>query len=294
MVNTGLSDAVKNTSFRLFCNRIPDLPTFKQNYQKSGLSLIYECYMAVLLFACVVSFILTFTVGFIVHNVLFLVPLTQSILAVTILSGVSVLLVLVVFITYPLWRIRQKRAEIEANLVYTAGYMGVLSAGGISIERIFTRVSEVESHPAIKALANRVVANIKMFGLDVGSALDDAKRRSPSDVFAKLLVGVINTIKTSGDLKSLLLFETDRLLTLKREQLKKTTATMVALAEIYVTVMVMAPITFIIMLTILSVLGTAQFGLSPAMQLNLIVFFGLPVLCILFIVLLDGVLPKEE
>lgn len=294
MVNTGLSDAVKNISFRLFCNRIPNFPIFKQNYQKSGLNVIYECYMAVLLFACVVSFILTFTVGFIVHNVLLRVPLTQSILAVAILSGVSVLLVLSVFVTYPMWRIRQKKSEIEANLVYTAGYMGVLSAGGISIERIFTRVSEVESHPAIKALANRVVANIKMFGLDVGSALDDAKRRSPSDIFAKLLVGITNTIKTSGDLKSLLLFETSRLLTLKREQLKKTTATMVALAEIYVTVMVMAPITFIIMLTILSVLGTAQFGLSPAMQLNLIVFFGLPVICILFIVLLDGVLPKEE
>jgi flagellar protein FlaJ len=294
MARLEIANRVKNISFRLFSRWIPNFPALKQIYQKSGLRLMYEPYMAVMFFACAVSFILTYTVGSVVHSSFFMMPLFQSIAAVTVLSFVSVLLVLVAFIMYPLWRVRQRKAEIDANLVYTVGYMGVLSAGGISIERIFTRVMEVEPRSAIKALAHRVVANIRFFGLDVVSSLDDAKRRSPSDTFAKLLVGIVNTIKTSGDLKSLLLFETNRLLTLKREQLKKTTATMVALAEIYVTVMVMAPITFIIMLTILSVLGTSQFGLSSAMQLNLVVFFGLPVICILFIVLLDGILPKEE
>jgi archaeal flagellar protein FlaJ len=294
MARPQITDHVKNISFRLFSRWIPNSPIFKQTFQKSGLRLMYESYVAVMFFACVVSFILTFTVGLFVHSVLFMLPLFQGIEAVAVLSFVSVPLVLAVFISFPLWRVRQRKAEIDTNLVYTVGYMGVLSAGGISIERIFTRVMEVESHPAIKSLAHRVVANIRLFGLDVISSLDDTKRRSSSDVFAKLLTGIVNTIKTSGDLKSLLLFETSRLLTLKREQLKKTTATMVALAEMYVTVMVMAPITFIIMLTILSVLGTAQLGLSPAMQLNLIVFFGLPVICILFIVMLDGVLPKEE
>lgn len=294
MADSGLVDSIKNFSFRLFSRRLPKFSAFNQSYQKSGMGMIYEVYMSVMFFACILSFVLTFSVGLVLHRLLFVQPLFQSIVAVTVLSFVAGLLVLVVFITAPLWRVRQRKNEIEANLVYTAGYMGVLSAGGISIERIFSRVSEVESHEAIKSLANRIVVNIRMFGLDVISSIDDAKRRSPSDVFAKLLVGVVNTIKTSGDLKSLLLFETDRLLNLKREQLKKTTASLIALAEIYVTVMVMAPITFIIMLTILSILGTTQFGLSSAMQLNLVVFFGLPVICILFIVLLDGVLPKEE
>ncbi len=294
MAHPRLADYVTNTSFRIFSRWIPHFATFKQTYQKSGLKLIYEAYVAVLFFACTLSFISTFVVGSVVNRVLFGAPLSQSLFASAVLAFVSVMLVSIVFITHPLWRVRQRKAEIDANLVYTVGYMGVLSAGGVSIERIFTRVAEVESRPAIKELANKVTANVKMFGLDVVSSLEDVTRRSPSDTFAKLLVGIVNTIKTSGDLKSLLLFETNRLLTVKREQMKKTLASLVALAEIYVTLMVMAPITFIIMLTILSVLGTAQFGLSPAMQLNLIVFFGLPVICIMFIVMLDGVLPKEE
>ena len=294
MARPGLADYVANASFRIFSRWIPHSATFKQTYQKSGLVLLYEAYVAVLFFACTLSFVLTFAVGLVVHIVLLGAPLSQSLFASTVLALVSVMLVSIVFIAQPLWRVRQRKAEIDANLVYTVGYMGVLSSGGVSIERIFTRVAEVESRPAIKELSNRVTANVRMFGLDVASSLDDVTRRSPSETFAKLLVGITNTIKTSGDLKSLLLFETNRLLTVKREQMKKTLASMVALAEIYVTLMVMAPITFIIMLTILSVLGTAQFGLSPATQLNLIVFFGLPVICIMFIVMLDGILPKEE
>ena len=104
----------------------------------------------------------------------------------------------------------------------------------------------------------------------------------------------MNTVKTSGDLKGLLTFETEKLLHAKREQLKKTLSTLIALGEIYITAMVLGPIVFIIMLTILSVMGNVAFGLSPAEQLNLIVFFGLPILSAVIIVILNGILPEEE
>jgi flagellar protein FlaJ len=294
MARLGLADWVKNFSFRLFGRAVPSFAALKLVYQRSGISLLYESYISVIFFAIFLAFGSTVVVGFVLHIVLFKLTLFQSIVAVLTLSLVVALLVPVVFLLLPLLRVNQKRNEIDANLVYTVGYMGVLSAGGVSVERIFNRVVEVESRAAIRDLAKRVIANVRMFGLDVASSLDDVGSRSPSDVFGKLLIGVVNTIKTSGDLKSLLVFETKRLLTVKREQLKKTLSTLIALAELYVTAMVMAPITFIVMLTILSVLGTTQFGLSPATQLNLIVFFGLPVICIVFIVVLDGVLPKEE
>jgi archaellum biogenesis protein FlaJ (TadC family) len=294
MPKNGLVERVKNASFRLFGKRIPTFPVYKQSYQKSGIGLIYESYMAVMLFSCVLSFVLTFAVGMFLNCFLFKIPVYMAAIAAISLSVVSMFIVLISYIARPLWLIKQRRAQIDSSLIYTVGYMGVLSAGGLPIERVFTRVVEVEPRPAIRELATRFVANVRMFGMDVASSLDDVRLHSPSRIFAKLLLGVMNTIKTSGDLKSLLVFETKRLLTLKREQLKKTLSALIALSELYVTAMVMAPITFIIMLTILSVLGTSQFGMSPAMQLNLIVFLGIPAICILFIVLLDGLLPKED
>jgi flagellar protein FlaJ len=294
MAKLTLPDRVKAVSFRLFGSVVPSFPAFKLVYQKSGIPLLYKSYMSVMFFVSMVVFVLAFVVGVIVHEVFLKLSVFQYFMASLVFSLITALFVPILFVLFPLLRMNQERKEIDTNLVYTVGYMGVLSAGGISVERILNRVIEVEPRVSVRNLAKRVVANVRMFGMDVASSLEDVLIHSPSGTFAKLLAGVVNTIKTSGDLKGLFVFETERLLTVKREQLKKTSSALIALAEVYVTAMVMAPIAFIVMLTILSVLGTTQFGLSPVTQLNLVVFLGLPLICIIFIVVLDGVLPKEE
>jgi len=247
-----------------------------------------------MLFASLTAFISAFAIGAVIHHLLFNLTIFQYFTAVLTLSCIASLTIPITFILCPLYRRSQRRKEIDANLVYTTGYMGVLSAGGVSIERMFERVTQVEQHPAIKDLAKQLITNVKMFGLDVTSSLGDVRLHSPSEAFSKLLVGITNTVKTSGDLKSLLTFETKRLLHAKREQLKKTLGTLVALGEIYISAMVMGPIVFIVMLTIMSIMGNVAFGLSPAEQLNLLVFFGLPMISTVFIIILNGVLPEEE
>jgi hypothetical protein len=56
--------------------------------------------------------------------------------------------------------------------------------------------------------------------------------------------------------------------------------------------MVVGPILFILMITILSVFSGA--GSSSVLQLNLIVFFGIPVLAAAFIIILDTQLEGDE
>jgi len=297
MVKTEKASYLTTLSYRLFGKMTPRFSrftAFKQIYLKSGISRLYESYMALMLFASLTAFVSAFTIGAIMHHILFNLTLFQYFMAVLTLSGIISLTVPITFVAYPIYRRSQRRKEIDANLVYTTGYMAVLSAGGVSIERMFERVTQVEQHPAIKDLARRLITNVKMFGLDVTSSLGDLQLHSPSEAFSKLLIGITNTVKTSGDLKSLLTFETKRLLHAKREQLKKTLGTLVALGEIYISAMVMGPIVFIVMLTIMSIMGNVAFGLSPAEQLNLLVFFGLPMISTVFIIILNGVLPEEE
>lgn len=281
-------------SYRLFGRAASRLTLLKQAYEQSGISRLYESYMALMLFSSVVMFVTVFVIGALLHWFLFKLAVAQFAVAVLVLSTIASIIVMVMFVVYPLYRGKQRRAEIDSNLVYTAGYMGVLSAGGISVERIFDRVIQVERHPAIRDLAKRLVADIKIFGLDVVSSLNDVVKHSPSEVFSKLLIGITNTLKTSGDLKGLLTFETERLLSGKREQLKKTLNTLVGLGEVYIAGVVMGPATFIIMITILSVMGNVAFGISPIIQLDLLVFLGIPMMCSVFIIILNSVLPEEE
>jgi archaellum biogenesis protein FlaJ (TadC family) len=281
-------------SYRLFGGVASRVVLLKQAYEQSGLSRLYESYVALMLFASLVTFVLVFVVGVLFHYFVLKLGMLQVFEAVIPLSMVASLVVSMVFFAYPLYRRDQRKKEIDTNLVYTAGYMGVLAAGGISAERIFERVIQVERRVSIRDLARRFIANIRVFGLDVVSSLDDVSRHSPSEVFSKLLVGMTNTLKTSGDMKSLLTFETERLLHAKREQLKKILNTLLGLGEVYIAGVVMGPITFIVMITILSIMGNVAFGISPVMQLNLIVFFGIPMISLVFIVVLNSFLPGEE
>jgi len=283
-------------SYRLF-GRITSrfaFTSFKEIYQKTGTSRLYESYIAIMLFAFLVAFASMFLLGALIHHFLFNLTLFQYFMAVLIFSCITSLTVPITFVLYVLYRLGQRKKEIETNLVYSTGYMGVLAAGGIPIEKIFERMVQIEQSPAIKDMSMRFITNLRMFGLDVISSLWDLVLHNPSEAFSKLLTGIANTVKTSGDLRSLLTFETKRLLHQKREHLKKTQRTLIALGEIYIAAIVVGPIAFIVMLTILSIMGSVALGLSPVEQLNILVFFGLPVMSIVFILVLNSVLPEEE
>jgi flagellar protein FlaJ len=285
---------VAGVSYRLFGRVVSRFAFLRQVYGQSGISMLYESYVALMLFSSLVAFVSAFSIGAFLHYLLFRLAIFQFLAAVLMLSIVVALIVSVLLVAYPVYRRNQRKEEIDSSLVYTAGYMGVLAAGGISVERIFNRVIQVERHRAIRDLARRVITDVKVFGLDIDSSLGDVIRHSPSEIFAKLLLGITNTLKTSGDLKGLLTFETERLLHAKREQLKKTLNTLLGLGEVYIAGVVMGPITFIVMITILSIMGNVAFGISPVMQLNLIVFFGIPTISLIFVVVLNGFLPAEE
>jgi len=294
VTKSGITSYLVIVSYRLFGKVTPYFRAFEKIYQRSGITRLYDSYVALMFFFSSVTFFLTFGIVALLHHFFFDLPVLQYFLAVFVFSSSITLTVPIAFIVYPLYRKSQGRKVIDTNLIYTTGFMGILSAGGISIERILERVAQLERHAAIKDLAKRFLTNTKMFGLDMTSALKDITVHSPSETFSKLFVGLINTVKTSGDIKSFLLFETRRLLQEKREQLKKTLGTLTILSELYISSLVVGPIVFIVILTILSIMGNVVSGLSPAEQLNLLVFFGLPAMSTSFIVILNAVLPEEE
>jgi archaellum biogenesis protein FlaJ (TadC family) len=293
MQSQHFKDSLIVASYKLFGNLVPSLPKLRRGYDKSGIKVAFESYVALAIFGCTLTAALTFTISLSLES-FFVASLGRCLLGALVLTLVGAVFCMFCFMVYPIRQISNNKKQIDSNLIYTVGYMSVLSVGGISVEKIFERVVEVESNKVIKSLFSRFTANIKLFGADLNASLNDLQERSASDVLSKLLLSINSTMKTSGDIKSVLAFETHNLLALKREQLKKRLAGMVALSELYITAMVLSPITFKIMITLLSTLSGSSIGISTATQLNLIVFFGLPALCVLFIVILDGALPKED
>ena len=272
---------------------MPASREFKEIYEKSGITTPYRDYVERMAIFTSLTFIITAVSTTAVHSLLLGLPGPKLLPAVFSTSFTACIIVALALLYYPLYRRNQMCSKIESGLVYTLSYMTVLSAGGISVDRIIERVSEVEENPPLKQLAKKFMMDIRLLGFDVTSALKDISRRSPSEVLSKLLNSVNNTIQTRGDLKGLLTYEVNGQLQRKRDKIKKVIGTQTQMGEIYITLMVIAPILFILILTILSILG-GPFGTSSVLQLNLLVFFGIPVMAIGFIIILDTILGGEE
>lgn len=269
------------------------LKSFKGIYERSGIGMFYQAYTSLMFLSLLLSAILTFLGAFLVHSSILHLMVVQAILSSAILSFLASCLVLMPFLFIPVYRRSQRGKEIDSKLVHTVSYLAVLSTAGLSVGRIFERVFEVENHGQIRELLKRIVRNTRVFGLDIVSSLEEAAQHSPSDTFSKLMGSVVNTVKISGNLRELFMFEARRLLAVKRNQLERVLGTLTYLGEIYVAAIVVSPIVMIIMLTILSLLGGNVLGLPPVAQMNIAIFLGIPSMAAVFLVVFDALLPEE-
>ena len=72
--------------------------------------------------------------------------------------------------------------------------------------------------------------------------------------------------------------------------MKKTLNSLTYLGEVYVAMLIVAPILFILMFSLLSVIGG---GGSVAVILDIIVFFGIPTIAAAFLVILDTLIGAD-
>lgn len=257
--------------------------TFFDNYIKRATRFIVAAFpVALIVSILVMSLVLSW--GFTVSVFL------NSLLVATLASAVTA----TYFYLYPYYIRRENKAKIENGLIYFLSYIAALSASGMTIERILDRITEVEDNPPLLLLAKKFIMDVKLFGMDVRGALRDISLMSPSKTLSKQIKGMRNVLATSGDLKGLLMYEVQRQIQVKKETLKAKVNTLVYIGELYVAIMVVTPILFIIIISILSILGTTSLGGDAVTQLNLMIFLGIPILGFIFILILDQTLGSED
>ena len=285
-------NALERIAFSLLANRLPGFAEFKEAYGQSGIPLIFEAYISTGFLLSSLVTIPTFAISLIIETRLFPRGLILlSILGSVVLSGVAFGLALVLWLSYPMLRRRTSKSKLEGQLAYSFGILGVLAAAGINLERLFERIASSESNPVLADLAKRFLRNIRVFGLDTETALMEVAEHCPSEAFSKMLDSIAVAHKTTGSIHDLVMFESSRLLQEKRDKLRKTIGTLAVMAELYITLVVVGPIIFIVMMAIFGILPAGGLP-DPISVINLIVFIGIPVLSIMFVLLLDSAVSK--
>jgi archaeal flagellar protein FlaJ len=271
------------------------LGRFKTVYMSSGITTYYNTYLRRAQIGIAAAFGITLIITLLILTLVlkwgFSLALILDLLAISLLGSI---MTGAVFLYYPYYKRHENKSKIENGIIYFLSYMTALSASGMTIERILERITEVETNPPLILLAKKFSMDVKLFGMDIRSALKDIAEMSPSPVFAKQIEGIRNVLATSGDMKTLLAYEVHRQIQVKEEGLKAKVNTLVYIGELYVAIMVVTPILFIMIIAILSILGNSAMGGSPVLQMNLLVFLGIPILGFIFTIILDQTLGSEE
>jgi flagellar protein FlaJ len=303
-VNQGSKNKDKSSTkphvfaYQIFGDKIVRmLPLFKDvdtNLQRASLRTSFKGYVSLaVLGTIIVSF--STSVFFMLITLLFRFSFFSSLLFVigaTLFAGA---LSLIGFYMYPLLRADSLKQDLEDGLPFTTGYLSILAGSGVTPAQMFRSLAQLDSKLAVSKEAKLIVRDVELFGIDLISVLESVSKRTPSTRFKEFLEGFVATIHSGGDLNKYL-SECSRLyMRLKRIALRRLADTLGVLAEFYIAMLVAGPLILVVMLCVMAMLGSGGLigGLDPRLLLYLLTYIGIPVGSIVFLILLEMVMPRK-
>lgn len=263
----------------------------KEEIMKSNLNMLFEIYVGKMITMAVFAFILTF--GFVAAIfTAFGIPLFFALVSALVASAVVSVSILTLYHSYPFHLLTSKKASIDANQPFAINHMAAIAASGVPPFVVFKLLSVVPEYGEVSNESRRVVRNVDTFGMDMITAIRNVADRTPSEEFKQFLYGIISTIDTGGDLKKYLENSAKEALfnyRLKREKYLQTLATY---ADFYTAVLIAAPLFFVSVLSIMSLIGGQIFGLSIPDAMRLGIFAMIPLLNSVFIAFIHYTQPS--
>ena len=268
-----------------------NLSPLKEEITKSNLSILFEMYVGRMLFLMIISFVVT-TFGVFIAFTIFGAGLLLA-LSASLLTGIAVGFgVLTIYHSYPFHLLTTKKTSIEANLPFAINHMGAIAASGVPPFVTFKLMANIPEYGEVSNEAKRIVRNVDTFGMDVVSAMRNVADRTPSEEFRRMLYGIVSTIETGGDLKRYLQNAAKEALfdyRLKREKYMQTLSTY---ADFYTAVLIAAPLFFVSILSVMSLVGGEVFGLSIPIAMRLGVYILIPLMNIMFLLFIHYTQPN--
>ena len=269
---------------------IINITKLKKEIKQAGWELSLRGYLGITLFGSLMSSVISLIISALV---VLIIVFTGGSIPVAIVLGLflavssfAIFFVAVyVFSILPSMYIGSRRISIDASLPTVASYMSAMTSSGVPPAPIFESLAKEKSISKVVAEeATRINRDIEILGLDVLKALEQAAYRSPSERWANFLEGIIATVTSGGDLTTYLSTETKSFMKLKQEETKEFIEQLGIIAEIFMVVGVVAPLFFVVMIAILSILNSSSSG---SLFLLTITYILIPLLMLTVIILLS-------
>jgi flagellar protein FlaJ len=279
-----LLETLEAWSFRLFGGIAPyflkHIYAFKDMLERARIKIYPETYVSLMFFTAlltipvsVVSLVLLIVFGFM--PIIFLVPFPFYIM--------------VGFLIIPMSKASDRASGLEREMPFAAAYISVMASGGIAPYTSFKRLSEVELMPAMRGEAREIIKDVEIFGRDPLSALEQAAKKNPLDIFRDFLSGYASTVIIGGDIGHFLERKAEEIFKTRALRVKAAAERLGMLLETFIIVMVMMSLCFYILFSVDSIYSV---GVTLYSGIILYTYLFTPLLSLMFIYLAHSMQPK--
>ncbi|MEM7826745.1 MAG: type II secretion system F family protein [Candidatus Aenigmatarchaeota archaeon] len=278
---------LKNIALKLSSFGLKHFPEYfkplNETIRLANIGILFEIYVGRMILLSLVSFIVVFLSMFLGLSIFLNLPMWFSIPGSLLLSAIIALVILVFFHSYPYHVLSSKRASIENNLPFALNHMSAIAASGVPPTVIFRLLAEVEEYGKVAEESAMIIRNMKTFGMDMITAIRQVADRTPSTTFREFLYSIISTIETGGDIHKFLEGMAREAMFEYRLRREKYLSTLTTYADFYTAVLIAAPLFFISVLSIMSMLGGTIGGLPILTVMEIGIYVFIPLLNIVFI-----------
>ena len=240
----------------------------KKDLQKGNFQIMHTSYISLMFLITAIALIVSIPI-FIIS--MFLLPggfLSSLIKLIWIIPGLPLLTFGFMYF-YPKTEASSLKKKIERELPFVTINMAAIAGSKIEPSNIFRIVVEGEESPNTKQEFKKILNQINLYGYDLVSALKSVAKTTSSTKLSELLNGLASTIYSGGNLIEFLNNRSESLMLDYRLEMEKYTKNAETMMNIYISIVVAAPMILMLMLIMISISGLS-FGLSLNMMVALI------------------------
>lgn len=192
-----------------------------------------------------------------------------------------------VFQIYPSIMASDRKRRIDSMLPYAVNYMSAMSGAGVLPVDLFRSLANNEIYGEMSVECRYLVRDLEILGHDLVTAMKNLSVTTPSLAFQEFLQGAITVVTSGGQLEPYFQVKTEQYIAENRQNQKEFLETLGLLGETYVTAFVAGPLFLVVVISIMSIMGSAQM-----LYLYIIIYALIPIGSIMYVVLISMMSPE--
>jgi flagellar protein FlaJ len=278
--------AFSNKYFREYSDKMsPKFGDISKDLKRANVHILLSSYLSM----AIMSSLIAFSLGLILFIIMIIFSLSNWIFIVAPFGFTG--LALSAFYFYPASTASSVHKNISYELPFATIHMAAIAGSNITPVKIFKIIAASTQYPNIGAEMKKVVVQIEIYGYDMVTSLKSVAKTTSNKRLSELFSGLATNISSGGALKNYLDKKSESFLVDYRLERQKYSALAGTFMDVYISILIAAPLVLMMMFIVMNVAGLGMGGLSINSMMVLAIG-GVVIVNIIFMVVLNMKQPR--